>query len=250
VVALGEVLTDPAPGSDADNPYWVRPPAPDDVEERVLIRYVVPPGLPLLTRGEPDPVLDALSVSRARGGTVFAVTPGQWTALVAAAGGWPTPAGAPAEVDEVRRAVEEQAGRRPAGQGRQTDPRVRLAVEAHAMALAARPYAGQGWSVEDVSARESYDLRCTRSDGTELRVEVKGTTGAGAAVLLTPNEVAHARTHYPAMALIVVAGIWVAEADDGPPRASGGVPHVHEPWRIDDGTLVPVGYEYRPPAGS
>ena len=74
VVALGEVLTDREMLPDADNPYWVRPPAPDDLEERVSVRYVLPSGLPLFKRREPDPVLDALSVSRATGGTVFRVT--------------------------------------------------------------------------------------------------------------------------------------------------------------------------------
>jgi Domain of unknown function (DUF3883) len=51
-----------------------------------------------------------------------------------------------------------------------------------------------GWSVENVSADRSYDLHC-KGDGRELRVEVNGTMGAGASILLTPNEVRHASEH-------------------------------------------------------
>ena len=86
VVALGEVLTDPQPLPDADNPYWVEPPPPEQLRERVLVRYVVPERLPLW---EPDSVLEGLSVSRARGGTVFHVTPEQWDTLVDRVGGLP-----------------------------------------------------------------------------------------------------------------------------------------------------------------
>jgi hypothetical protein len=246
VVALGEVLTDPAPGTDADNPFWVRPPAPDEVQERALVRYVVPPGLPLLTRGEADSVLDALSVSRARGGTVFVVSPDQWAALLGAAGGWPSPPTSE-QVDAAQHAVEEQAGRRPAGQGFQIDPRVRQAIEARAMALAERHYVGLGWTVTNVSARASYDLHCTRPGGAELHVEVKGTTGDGIAVLLTPNEVDHARRQHPHVALFVAAGIRVVGAPDGSPQAADGAPRIYEPWQIDDGVLTPLGYSYVPP---
>jgi len=91
VVALGEVVSDPQLLPDDDNPYWVITPPPGQVEPRVLVRYVRPPGLPLW---EPDPTLESLSVSRARGGTVFHVTAEQWDALVEHAGGGPV-AGAP-----------------------------------------------------------------------------------------------------------------------------------------------------------
>ena len=81
-------------------------------------------------------------------------------------------------------------------------------------------------------------------------MEVKGTTGDGATVLLTPNQVAHARRQHPHVALFVVAGIQVAAAADGSPRATGGTAHVYEPWQVDDGALVPVGYAYTPPVGA
>jgi hypothetical protein len=44
--------------------------------------------LPLLEDGPHTELLD-IAAARARGGTVFAVTPAEWGALVEAAGGWP-----------------------------------------------------------------------------------------------------------------------------------------------------------------
>ncbi|WP_438023561.1 EVE domain-containing protein [Sorangium sp. So ce233] len=94
IVAFGEIVEGPRGMPDHENPYWVTPPGPGDVEERVRVRYVTPPGLPLWF-DEHEDVLSGLSVARARGGTVFNVTPEQWEAVVAAAGGWPQQAPRP-----------------------------------------------------------------------------------------------------------------------------------------------------------
>lgn len=88
IVALGEVVTEPTPMSDASNPYWVTAPSTSDVQPRVRVRYVVPPALPLWLAAHEE-VLGQLSVSRAKGGTVFNVTDAQWAAVEALAGGWP-----------------------------------------------------------------------------------------------------------------------------------------------------------------
>jgi hypothetical protein len=247
VVALAEVLTDPEPLADSDNPFWVTPPGPNQIEDRVRLRYVRPPCLPLWVGGPADAVLRDLTVSRAQGGTVFYVTPEQWHALVRATGGWPERA---AEVREAVEAVAERAGKGQPGQGFQSSPELRRAIERRAMELAAAHYEALGWRVEDVSTKEPYDLHCTRANGQELRVEVKGTTGDGAQVLLTPNEVEHARAHYPAVALFVVAHIVTDEVASGRQEASGGTVQIIEPWRVDDGVLVPVGYAYSVPSGT
>ena len=145
------------------------------------------------------------------------------------------------------------AGAEPASNGagdeweapRERDPKRRKAIELRAMEEAKRHYREKGWSVEDVSAAESYDLRCTR-DGDELHVEVKGTTGAGAEVTLTANEVEHARRRRTA--LFVLAHIAVKQADGGEPDASGGRPYVLDPWDIgEEGELQPSEYRYRLP---
>jgi Domain of unknown function (DUF3883) len=81
-------------------------------------------------------------------------------------------------------------------------------------------------------------------DGEELRVEVKGTISAGWRVLLTPNEVAHAESRYPSVALAVVANI---EVDSSETVATGGDLAIYEPWEIGRGELTAVGFTYRVP---
>ena len=116
----------------------------------------------------------------------------------------------------------------------------KLAVEKYAVALATKHYEDAGWTVEDVGSWASYDLRCRRVS-EELHVEVKGTTGAGATVNLTANEVLHAET-FPNTALFVVTNIAVTAGPD--PEASGGEPGVFDPWLLNRDSLRPRVYEY------
>lgn len=67
---------------------------------------------------------------------------------------------------------------RPRGQGRVLDPRVREAIERHAMLAARRHYEALGCVVEDTHSTRSYDYVVTRGDDRR-RVEVKGTQSAG-----------------------------------------------------------------------
>jgi len=146
-----------------------------------------------------------------------------------------------------REAVELQISpkrRGRAGQGRGLPAPARLAVERLAMD-AARAYYEQTWPVvEDVSANRSFDLLCSDGDG-QLHVEVKGTTGDGSSVLLTPNEVLHARSKFPNVALFVLWGVMCDQSDPDAPVASAGTAVVFEPWNIDEHELVPVGFECR-----
>ncbi len=84
IVALAEVTAQPEIETEAGNPFWVHATEADMLEERVEIRYVVPPGVPLWLTTNPDDPLRSLSVSRAAGGTVFYVTDAQWQAVVKA----------------------------------------------------------------------------------------------------------------------------------------------------------------------
>src|SRR5690242_14584975 len=106
---------------------------------------------------------------------------------------------------QVSEAVKDAAGkvaRRGRGQGFQLDQEAKVAVEVLAMNTATEFYSS-GWEVEDVHGTESYDLICRQ--GSEVKhVEVKGTTTDGAEVILTPNEVRHAR-EYPSTALFVLS---------------------------------------------
>ena len=127
-------------------------------------------------------------------------------------------------------------------QGRGLTGPERRAVELRAMEVARQRLEEDGWSVEDVSANDCYDLRC-HSGEQELRVEVKGTTGAGASVLLTPNEVRHAGQHEADMALFVVSEIELDRAAT-PPVTRGGLLRILDPWDLGAGVLSPVGYEW------
>lgn len=136
-------------------------------------------------------------------------------------------------------------------QGFRSSAAERSAIELRAMALAADLLQVEGWTVDDVSRSQSYDLRCSRDDGTRLFVEVKGTVGRGDGVLVTAAEVAFARANAEEMALIVVTGIAVKAADDGGRSAtndrqsisaSGGNVRLISPWSPAPDDLQPVSY--------
>jgi len=126
-------------------------------------------------------------------------------------------------------------------QGRQLSEKVRKLIEVTAEDRAEEYYVSLGWSVERVGAmRLGYDLRC-KKDQQELHIEVKGTTGKGQEVILTPNEVKHCK-EYDAMALVIVSRIIVAEDETISDR---GDLQILDPWLIDETHLTPSEYSYR-----
>jgi hypothetical protein len=152
-----------------------------------------------------------------------------------------------ASAEEVREAVDivesvARPTRKGRAQGRGLTGPERRAVELRGMDVARKQLEADDWSVENVSSDRSYDFHC-QGDARELRVEVKGTTGAGASILLTPNEVRHAREHEAVVALFVVSGIEL-DREATPPRATGGTLRILNRWRLDAGVLEPVGYEW------
>jgi hypothetical protein len=155
-----------------------------------------------------------------------------------------------AAAPEVASAImdTEIAAGRPRGQGRRATAAERRAIELRAMDVSRAALEAEGWVVNDVSAVASYDFECIKTaSGGQLHVEVKGTTGDGSAVLLTPGEVRHAREDATPKALHVVHGIALAvDPESGEHEASGGELEIVDPWSIDDhGELLPTGYEYR-----
>lgn len=152
-------------------------------------------------------------------------------------------------VDDAAEAIEQAAGRsasRRRGQGFQLDQAAKVAVEAHAMNAATEFY-DESWEVTDVHGRKSYDLVCRRDDEVK-HVEVKGTTTDGTDVILTPNEVRHAR-EYTQTALFILSNVALKRAEDGTVAATGGVHHLYDPWNIDQGQLTPIGFRYQPDFG-
>lgn len=245
VVALGEAISDSAPmPSGAAAAYYVDSSSGQTVENRARVHFVHPPNLPLWLDDSTEEVLHDLTVSRAKQQTVCHVTPEQWARVVAAAGGWPS---AGSDATEARNASNERVWDEVLGQGFLQYPEVRRAVEQHAMKRAKVHLEDRGWRVEDVSRTQPYDLHCTRSNRKELRVEVKGTTASGNEVLLTANEVEHARTHHPQTALLVVSDIEVTDEGGMAPVAHSGVLRLWMPWEIRQERLRPLVYRYAPP---
>lgn len=152
-------------------------------------------------------------------------------------------------VEMAEAAMEDAAGnlaQSSRGQGFQLDQEVKGAVEAFAMDTATQFYREAGWQVEDVHGSKSYDLICSK-DGTSTHVEVKGTTGDGTEVILTYNEVEHAREYSP-VALFILSKIAVRRDEAGSVVAADGEIRQYDPWTISDGTLKAIGYKYQVPA--
>lgn len=233
IVAIGEVVGEPYRSSDEHDPYWVDREAAARVEPRVPVYFYDAPALPLWEGGVHRGLLDSLNVARARGGTVFRVTAEQWAGIVSLAG---------LDTLQPGELIEEVAAplRRRGGQGRGLSGAERRAVELHAMDLAKAHYAREWDAVQDVASSRCFDLEC-RTGERVLRVEVKGTTGSGESVLLTANEVAHARARAPHVALFVVSDIQLVRQPE--PVASGGTVRIFDPWDIAECELRAVAFE-------
>jgi hypothetical protein len=249
VLALGEVLTDPVrmsvpPGTDPYEPTvrYGREPAPETMWAR--IRYVRPPRMPLWAGLGGGSVVDELAVRRAQGGTVHRVTAEQWDRLLEESGqvGWP-PAESP-DADAVEEDVTRLVRGHVTGQGPGLTAADRALVEQRAMDVVTRHFAGQGWDVDDVSEASPYDLLCWQGGAGSLRVEVKGTTGQAAAVILTRNEVLAARADPDAAVLAIVHGITLDRLSG---TARGGRLKIISPWRPEDRDLTPIAYRYQVP---
>jgi len=242
VVGLGEVSSDPKEMRPSqEGREFMLDDSLDTVERRVWVRLHRPPNAPIWLEDDGTGLLAGLSVAKARGGTIFKVTPRQWHEIVELLGGWEESEGA--EAEEALRQAERvlHKGRR---QGFKVSPKARRAIELRAMQRAEGYFLGQGYSVVDVSRNHPFDLKCTR-DGEELHVEVKGTTTPGEDVLLTPNEVAHAKENAAKMVLFILHSVQVSESEDGV-NASGGTVVIKRPWKIEaQGTLKPVGFSYK-----
>ena len=93
-------------------------------------------------------------------------------------------------------------GRKPRGSPRQTDIEKRLAVEKAAMDMALMYYDG---SIDVSKAALGWDIEAEDVEGT-LRVEVKGLSGQGVNVELTPNEYRKLQEHRERYVIFVVTG--------------------------------------------
>lgn len=150
--------------------------------------------------------------------------------------------------DALASFFEPRSSRKSARQGFGLSTAEKKAVKLHAMAQASAELKRLGFTVEDCSAKRSFDLVAKRA-GQELVVEVKGTTGRGEAVILTHREVIAQRDAYPLNCLIVVHSITLDRSGEIP-NASGGTLAILQPWLIEDAQLKPTSYQYTCPSGS
>ncbi len=145
--------------------------------------------------------------------------------------------------DSVVEAIERQQAK---GQGFQLDSKRRKAIENYAMDEARKYFDGKGYECDDHSNKRPYDLLYSR--GREvLHVEVKGTQTDGAEVILTRGEVEFARRNEVQMVLFILHSIHVANSKNGF-HLSGGDCTLIRPWRVDEGSLMPVSFKYRLPS--
>lgn len=119
--------------------------------------------------------------------------------------------------------------------GFETNPRIRRAVEEHAMRCAERHFTKLGFAVKRVG--KPYDLLCT-GKGVRKFVEVKGTRTGGAAVALTRNEVDFLQKNAPSAVLFVVHSVRLKKGKK--PTAYGGEQKRVEPWDSACGVLKPI----------
>ncbi len=131
------------------------------------------------------------------------------------------------------------------GQGRQSDPKKRKAIELRAMRVATEHYKGLGYSVDDTSANNPFDLRCTNANEV-VRVEVKGLAGALGKVEVTIGEVLSARDEDCRTDLFVVHSISLKEKGKTDFVGEGGETVIERDWSPADDKLEAIRFRYSP----
>jgi len=131
------------------------------------------------------------------------------------------------------------------GQGFIGDSVTRKAVEDRAMDMAKEHYDKLFKVVEDVSKSRPCDL-VFRGGETEVRVEVKDTTGDGKVIRLTVGEIKNSRGPGWRTDLFIVRGIRVEYGPDSP-KATDGEFSLLEEWIPRDEDLSPEVFTYRVP---
>jgi hypothetical protein len=125
------------------------------------------------------------------------------------------------------------------------DPRLRSAIENHAVDRAIEHYRSLG-GTDFVKLGKPYDVKLMLA-GVERHVEVKGSSLLIETVELTSNEVLHATEHQPTD-LVVVDDIDWARLDGGEFATSGGRLRIFSDWTPIEDHLVARKFAYTLPA--
>jgi hypothetical protein len=137
--------------------------------------------------------------------------------------------------EEAATVAQEQAA------GFQSDPRIRKAIEQHAMKEAQKALEKRGFSkFDDTSATKPFDFICWR-DGKKFFIEVKGTQTSGKTVILTKNEVEHVEKNPGCSILVIVHSVKMTEKK----AATAGTPVVTEKWDLTQGELTATQYVWK-----
>lgn len=136
------------------------------------------------------------------------------------------------------------AKRRGGGQGFVNDTERRIAVEQHAVERAKALYTSLGATDIEVLGKP-YDLRLNLH-GQEVHAEVKGSVSDAESVLITRNEVAHAR-EFERTDLVVVDQIEWRRDEMGRVEARGGRIRHWSPWIVDKDSLTAMSYSHNLP---
>lgn len=122
----------------------------------------------------------------------------------------------------------------------------RKAVELRAMFLAIQFLQSAGFTCDDTSAVESFDILAQR-DGQALKIEVKGTTSELCdSILMTRNEIELHRREKGRTGLLIVSRIQI-DRSGVVPSASGGVVESLMHWDIDQWVLESIAFQVRRP---
>jgi hypothetical protein len=139
--------------------------------------------------------------------------------------------------DHVRKVRAGSGG----GQARQLDAERRKKTEDAAQQRLMQHYRDRGWHVEDTHIGNPFDARATK--GAESRyLEAKGTTTPGSTVIVTRNEIEHARQHRGEC----VIGIWsdISFDSNGDVAPLSGVFRIIA-WEPKNAELFPIAYDWK-----
>ncbi|MGH3856652.1 MAG: protein NO VEIN domain-containing protein [Pseudonocardiaceae bacterium] len=150
-----------------------------------------------------------------------------------------------AEPGEPSQQEQRKSGSRSLRGGRQSDVKLRRAIERHAVETVLALYRSEGYHVKDVGDHESWDITARR-EVEEIRVEVKGSTGTRDGVDLTEGEVRNGEDYQPTHLVVIDRIDWVRTADGF--RCGGGRVRRWTNWTPARSVLIPTAYRYPLPA--
>ncbi len=131
-----------------------------------------------------------------------------------------------------------------ARQGRLLDAALRRELEDFAQQRLMDFYEDDGWDVEDLRTRNSFDARATKDEAV-LYLEAKGTVTDGERVIVTRGEVKWARGHPEECVIGILSGVKLT--DQGIDEKSGTLRRYN--WMGKEIDLTPRQYDFQPPTG-